>query len=80
MEQYARVLGTALEIWQHKLKEKHLKTYNRLMREIRETESKLQQNDPSVYDSDLDQLYFELRLLGDSFAAHARTDMESSAG
>jgi len=75
VDEYAKVLGTALEIWQHKLKEKHLKTYKKLMRDIRNEESKIQTDPDNVDDSLIDQLYFELRLLGDSFVARAKTDV-----
>ena len=80
MEGYAELLGAALNIWEHKLKTKHQRTYNRIVRAIRDEESKIQSDPDDVLDSKLDNLYFELQLVGRSFAANAKANVADKQG
>ena len=65
---FIELLGVALRIWEHKEKNKYHDRYERLVREIRSEESK---DASKIDDARLDDLYFELRILGDSFTKAA---------
>lgn len=64
------VLASALSIWDNLEKRKYIDKLTSLRRDYREEWNK----DPAVRsDAKLDDLVFELRILGDAFSASART-------
>ena len=69
--EYAKLLGTALSIWEHKLKHKYLEQYNETMEKIRNEESKIESDPENANHSLLDSYYFKLRLIGNSFTSDA---------
>lgn len=62
-----KILGAGLSIWDNELKTKYQDEYKELKTRIYEEENKLEnERDDAV----LDNLYFRLRVLCDSFAAN----------
>lgn len=80
MNEYAKILGSALWIWKHSLAGKHKRDFKRIYKEILSEEAKTENDPANANHKYLDDLYIELRLLGDSFAEHSGSNMVAELG
>lgn len=78
MNQYIQLLASALSIWEHKLANKYRDKFIAIKKELYVEENKDKDHRD---DARIDNLHFELYLLGEGYSSEARkTNVANSGG